>query len=388
MRIHGADADGRPFRILSLDGGGIRGAFIAGFLAGVEERIGHSIGRYFDLIAGTSTGGIIAAALAFGEPATRIESFYRDHGPKIFLRPWEKPIAPWKQPFRWASRLYPSVVDRAIYNRFSIDHNWLRNSKYGADELKTALEEVFGNKKFGQASTRLVIPAVNAISGQPKVFKTSHLPHLFTDHNYKVVDVLLATAAAPTYFPHAVVEPGSAYVDGGLWANNPSMVSLVEAMMISDRCRREGIDPSFSIDATYMMSIGTGKSPISTNPPGDKAGIFWWMSNKLLDLISLSQSKGIDFQTQFILEKRIKRIEFDLPGSEWTLDNASLVNSMLHLGRQRAIADVEEYREEFFWQAVVPFTPYEATAAPEIAASVPPPPIGHKQVAEDQQLLS
>jgi patatin-like phospholipase/acyl hydrolase len=139
MRIPEVDADQRPFRILSLDGGGIRGAFTAGFLAGVEERIGHPVGRHFDLIAGTSTGGIIAAALAFGEPAERIEQFYLNHGPLIFSRPWEKPTHFLKRPLRWAFRLYPRAVDKALYNRFSVDWHWLRNSKYRAEELKTAL---------------------------------------------------------------------------------------------------------------------------------------------------------------------------------------------------------------------------------------------------------
>jgi hypothetical protein len=84
----GADeAPGRPFRILSLDGGGIRGAFTAAFLADIERRLGCRVADHFDLIAGTSTGGIIAAALAAGEPASRVVEFYRSRGPRIFTRP-------------------------------------------------------------------------------------------------------------------------------------------------------------------------------------------------------------------------------------------------------------------------------------------------------------
>jgi patatin-like phospholipase/acyl hydrolase len=367
MSSRGVDDNVRSFRILSLDGGGIRGAFTAGFLAGIEERIGQPVGQYFDLVAGTSTGGIIAAAVAFGEPASKIEEFYLEHGPRIFARPWEKPIRWYKQPCRWVGRLYPKAVDRTFYNRFGVDRHWVHNSKYIADELKGALTEVFADKKLGHARNRLVIPSVNAISGQPKVFKTSHLSHLFTDHKYKIVDVLLATAAAPTYFPAAVLEsePGSAYVDGGLWANNPSVVALVESMMISERCRRADIDPVFSLETTLMLSVGTGKPAVSSNPPGTKAGIFWWMANKLLDLSSLAQSKGVDFQARHILSDRHHRIEFDLAGPEWTMDNASLVGSMVHLGRQRAIAEVENLRAEFFTEAVPRFVPYEPTPAPE-----------------------
>jgi uncharacterized protein len=371
MKTLAGEGDVRPFRILSLDGGGIRGAFTAGFLAGIEDRIGHPVGQYFDLVAGTSTGGIIAAAVAFGEPASRIEQFYLEHGPRIFARPWEKPIPWYKRPFRWMGRLYPKAVNRALYNRFSVDRHWLHNSKYIADELKDALTEVFADKRLGHASNRLVIPSVNAISGQPKVFKTSHLSHLFIDHKYKIVDVLLATAAAPTYFPAAVLESeaGSAYVDGGLWANNPSVVALVESMMIAERCNRSEIDPIFSIETTFVLSVGTGKPAVSTNPPGTKAGIFWWMANKLLDLSSLAQSKGVDFQAQHILGDRHRRVEFDLAGPEWTMDNASLVGSMVHIGRQRAIAEVERLRAHFFTENAPPFVPYESTPPPEKPAA-------------------
>ncbi len=209
-----------------------------------------------------------------------------------------------------------------------------------------------------------------SIWSQPKVFKTSHLSHLFLDHNYTIVDVLLATAAAPTYFPAAVFESevGSAYVDGGLWANNPSVVALVESMMIAERCNRVDIDPSFSLETTFVLSVGTGRPAVSTNPPGTKAGIFWWMANRLLDLSSLAQSKGVDFQAQHILGERHRRVEFDLAGPEWTMDNAGLVRSMVHIGRQRGIADVESLRANFFTGNASRFVPYEATLPPEKTA--------------------
>jgi patatin-like phospholipase/acyl hydrolase len=253
--------------------GGICGAFSAGFLAGIEEGIGQPLGRYFDLVAGTSTGGIIAAALAFGEPALRIEEFYRDRGPVIFER--RKVV-----PSTWLKRRLRGLGLLAGWaaHRFGteLDCDYIVKTKYESGPLKDGLTQVFGNKRLGEAKTRLVIPSIDLVHGQTKVFKTRHLPHLDLDHRMPVVDVLMATTAAPTFFPHAEIQDGSAYVDGGLWANNPTMVAVVESMAIRERCRRP-CDPVFDLRSTSALSIGTGKCQHFAKPPGDGAGAFWWM---------------------------------------------------------------------------------------------------------------
>jgi patatin-like phospholipase/acyl hydrolase len=352
---------GEPYRfqILSLDGGGIRGAFVAGFLAGLEERIGRRIGPHFDLIAGTSTGGIIAAALAFGEPAARIEQFYLERGPAIFSRWWERPRACLLgRMLRSVSRSPARLLDWALLRRFNLDHHWLWNTKYEGAQLKDALTEVFGDKTIGEAKTRLLIPAVNVKTGQPKVFKTRHLPHVFTDGNFRVVDVVLATAAAPTYFPHSVIERGSAYVDGGLWANNPAMVAIVEAMMIQDRCAKD-VDPASALNCTHMLSIGTGNSTLFADPPNTEAGIFWWVSNGLMEMASSAQSQGVNFQARHVLGERHERVDFDIPGADWSIDNARLVESMVHIGRQKAVAMVERYQSTFFARPATAFMPFQ-----------------------------
>src|SRR5437016_2708903 len=116
-------------RILSIDGGGIKGVFPASFLASVEEDIGDRIAKYFDLIVGTSTGGIIALALGLGYPAKDILQFYEELGPQVFKRP---PI--WR---------------RIVF------------AKYSHDALKAALESQFGGRRLGESSARLVIPSMN-----------------------------------------------------------------------------------------------------------------------------------------------------------------------------------------------------------------------------------
>jgi uncharacterized protein len=250
-----------------------------------------------------------------------------------------------------------NVADIAL-KKLGVDCDWLTRTKYNADYLISALNEVLGDKKLGHSTTRLTIPAINVTTGKPKVFKTSHTSELFHDYKLSAVDVLLATSAAPTYFPHAEVEPGSAYVDGGLWANNPAMVALVESMVIREKCNRSGIDPIFNLDTTSMLSMGTGKQAQHAKPPHTKAGIIWWAMNNLLDSMSIPQSIGINFQAQFILKDRLTRINFDIPNPDWSLDNVALVQDMVHIGRQRGIAEVDSLKARFFTQPATKFVPY------------------------------
>lgn len=351
----------RPFRILSLDGGGIRGAFIAGFLAVVEKQTGRSIGEHFDLIAGTSTGGIIAAAVAFREPAARIEQFYRDRGTLIFRRWWEQPAGRWRRFWRWIYRRPAWVVDLGL-KRIELDYSWLWNSKYAATELEAAMQEVFHHRPLGEARNRLVIPSVNMTNGQTKVFKTPHLPNHFVDRHLRVVDAVLATTAAPTYFPHAVIQNGSRYVDGGVWANNPGMVAITESIRISKECRRPDVDPKFGLDNTHMLSIGTGSSTFFADPPAQGAGVAWWGS-RLIDLISISQSQGVHFQAKGILADRYERVDFAIPDGSWKLDSVNLVEQMIHNGRQRAAEVLATIRPRFFEATVAPYRPFPEAEA-------------------------
>src|SRR5689334_9560105 len=166
----------RSFRILALDGGVIKGVFTAAFLAEVERMTGKRVAEYFDLITGTSTGGIIAIGLGLGLPADQILNFYLKHGPTIF----------------------PSV---GVHVRTWGWLRWLTCGKHKTEPLKAALREVFGEKKLGHALTRLVIPAFNVIDGSAALFKTAHCERFKQDYLRSCVDVALATSAAPTFLP-------------------------------------------------------------------------------------------------------------------------------------------------------------------------------------------
>lgn len=237
MSVIDSSCDGRrPFRILSLDGGGIRGAFGAGFLACLEERLQCRVSEFFDLIAGTSTGAIIAAAVAMGEPASRIKQFYRERGSVIFRRPWERPAPSLWEGLKRSVRRAPIWCANRRLRRFGIDYDWLLHPKYDGDELRRSLVEVFGEHTLEAVRrSRLVIPSVDLTRGHTVVFKTPHMPGLVRDRRYRIVDVLLATTAAPTYLPHATIGNGSAYVDGGIWANNPGEGKLRMQFGVDER---------------------------------------------------------------------------------------------------------------------------------------------------------
>src|SRR5262249_55488929 len=145
---------------------------------------------YFDLIVGTSTGGIIALALGLGLSAQETLGFYERHGPAIF----------------YGNR------------RFRSFRRWFR-AKYDPGPLRSALEEAFGQRKLGESTKRLVIPSFNVETGEIHVWKTSHDAGSERDYRTRVVDVALSTAAAPTYFPTHELECGTPLIDGGMWAN-------------------------------------------------------------------------------------------------------------------------------------------------------------------------
>lgn len=193
-------------KILCLDGGGIKGLFTAQFLAEIEGKLGLSIVEYFDMIVGTSTGGIIAAALALGMPAKTICELYTCHAKEIFP---------------------PS-------NRLLRSLRRIAGAKFENNALKKRLFHVFGSKTIGSCKTRLLIPSYNLTTGKVQVFKTAHSPDLYYDKERRIIDILLSTTAAPTFLPTYNSETGT-YIDGGIGATNPTFIGIVEAVTSSPK---------------------------------------------------------------------------------------------------------------------------------------------------------
>jgi hypothetical protein len=228
----------RVLRVLCIDGGGMRGIYTAAYIEGLVQRFaaqrnvpGLDFGKAFKLIVGTSTGAIVACGLAAGVQPAKLCQIYRNCGPKIF------PIRlPQELTINWVK--VPNEFRKQILDR----------PKYlaqGAEALKEALTEQFGERTLGQIyrerEIALAVPAVEMSNHAAWVFKTPHLEGRTThrDSHYSLVDVCMATSAAPIFRSLAAIKnpdtPGSrVFCDGGLWANSPVLVGLIEALKIAE----------------------------------------------------------------------------------------------------------------------------------------------------------
>lgn len=224
-----------PFKILSIDGGGIKGLYSSTVLQHLEQKYGP-ISDYFDMICGTSTGGLIALGLALKIPASEISNMYENHGHVIFPK--------------------RSKIGGILRQTF-----W--GGKYSDKPLRKVLEGVFGEAKIKDLNNLVCIPSYSITDARPWVFKFDHhegAEPLDRDNKALCVDVALATSAAPTYFP--LCEIGyydyKQFIDGGVWASNPTMVGVIEAMSYF-------VGPGKKFDSIEVLSIS------SLNNTGGKA---------------------------------------------------------------------------------------------------------------------
>ena len=339
------------FRILSLDGGGIRGAFGTALIAGYEEKLGRPIADYFDLVAGTSTGAIIAASLASGLPAQKIVDFYNEKGPQIFS-PREPHV-----PKGWVKWFYP-FTKKIVSKRMGVNFDNFFRARFCPFVLNDAFTSAFGDLTIGEVrGARLIVPTVDLSNGRTHVFRTPHLPDETTDADVKVKDVLIAATAAPTYFPHKTMPDGNAYADGGLYAVNPAMIAFAEAMKIKQFCTRETCDPRYDTADIHIVSIGTGNSKFSLVPPGAEAGQLYWAS-RVADVMGYSQTDGLESPLQFVLGDRYKRINFDLPDATWTLDAIEYIPQLFDIGRQEANRTFDDIASVCFSEAAAEYVPF------------------------------
>ena len=238
--------ENRDFRILSIDGGGIRGIYPATFLAGLEERYlgGASVAQYFDLIAGTSTGGIIAIGLAAGLKATDLRNLYVERGCEIF--------PPIRSGMVGAMERYL----RSTWRHFKF--------RYDRKALMRILRDTLGDRRLGEAQVRLCIPSFEGHYGDVYIFKTPHHPDFQKDTNERMTKVAAATAAAPTFF-QPLQDAGYTFIDGGVWANNPTMIALIDALSCFSVPRED----------VRILSLGCGDDPYVVDRPKILRGGIW-----------------------------------------------------------------------------------------------------------------
>lgn len=288
--------NGKTFRILSIDGGGIRGVFPAAYLAELEKRFlgGESIANHFDMVAGTSTGGIIALALGKGMTAQQALEIYTERGARIF--PTNTGI---RRFTCWARSFFKPKHDQEV--------------------LKAELEAEFGDTLFGRSICRCVIPSFDGQFGEPIIYKTPHHPDYKLDQHKSMVDIALHTSAAPTIFP-AVKDDGLVMIDGGIWANNPIMNALVDAMACFD-VPRENI---------RILSIGTGEGTFSLSEAAQTGGKKDWAILLPFLAASRAQTKNALGQS-FLLVGKENVVRIDVPESDTPIALDDITRSLREL---------------------------------------------------------
>jgi Patatin len=313
------------YKILSIDGGGIKGIAPASLLANIEERTGKKIIDYFDLIVGTSTGGIIALGLGLGFSAREILSLYLDNGDKIFK----------KQFF--------------LKSLFGV-----RAPIYDTSALQRLLEEKFKGKLLGQSKVRLVIPSFDIVNNTVCMFKTSHHSRLQMDYTMKAEDVALSTAAAPYYFPPYKTIEDRFLVDGGMFANNPTLVGVVEGLSLLE-WQKENI---------RVLSLGCSEeTPEYSKLAGKKSGLLHWRLG-LMDLAFNSQSSYSLGAAKLLLDDRdnskILRISSVLSKGDVALDDISQSKKLAGIGQENARQNLEKIQNVFLAEKAAPFMPCHA----------------------------
>ena len=271
------------FQILALDGGGIKGLFSAAILAHLEDDLGISITDHFDLITGTSTGGIIALGLGLGIKPREIVEFYVTNGPEIF-----KPSC-----FTWLRHIF--------------------KNKYEANPLEKALKEYFEDKKLSDSHKRLVIPSYNIGDDSVYLFKTPHHERLRRDYKVPMWKVARATSAAPTYFPAFSGVDNVRLIDGGVWANNPSIVGITEAVSLLN----------MPLEQIYVLNLGTTDEVKAYSSHLDGGGCLKWCK-AAVNVIMRGQSIGAHTQTQHLIGRdHVERLDPKVPDGLFALDKLS-----------------------------------------------------------------
>lgn len=287
------------FRILTLSGGGYRGLYTAQVLAGLEEESGDvPLHRRFDLIAGTSIGGILALAVASGKTSMKdVAAAIERQGTSIF------------------GEANPPKGQIAQY----LDYwNTRGAARYDPALLKDMIAELVGNDTYiGDLKQKVLVPAVNLTKGSPQVFKTPHHPRLVRDWKIPIVDVAMATSAAPSYFPLHTIG-SERFADGGMYANSPDDLAIHEAQHFLDQ----------KLEDVEVLSIGTTTSKFSfpASISNDMSWLDWIKEERAISVMIAAQQMNTDFMMRHRLGTGYIRIDAEPSAAQipnMTLDNAN-----------------------------------------------------------------
>ncbi|KAL5561050.1 hypothetical protein UlMin_030797 [Ulmus minor] len=340
--------NGRLVTILSIDGGGVRGIIPGTILAFLEKQLQNLDGEnarivdYFDVIAGTSTGGIVTGMLVSPSetglplPATQINDFYEKVGPEIFRRSLAD---------SQSRTTEGSFTDKLIglIGKGLRQLEQLSKPTYDNDVRPCEIRKMVGENLLADTQTNIVIPAYDAKNLYPIIFSTRQAKK--EKLTIKLADVLISTSAAPIFFPHSEFKAdGIDYclVDGGMAANNPTMLAIREGTrMLEDESSSNQRPVDYS--EFLILSLGTGSEKLVDGhvDPARNGGLFHWIvklgegllhSAPLVDVLFRAADDMVDIYTAFTLGNYNSRNNFlrvqdyKLKPSESKLDDASEEN--------------------------------------------------------------
>jgi patatin-like phospholipase/acyl hydrolase len=299
-----ANAEGATIKVLAVDGGGIRGIIPAILIDALQQRICKEPSQTFDLIAGTSTGGIITVGIGTacnnGKPYSpqQLIDLYVQNGAAIFQK-----------------------------NIFTPERELIL-PKYSPAGLEAVLQKFFGDTQFSSALTPLLVSSYDLQSQLPFFFK-SHRIAANKNYDWWVRDVARATSAAPTFFPPFHLARGTddyALVDGGVFVNNPSMAAYVEARMLYPGAK------------VVVVSVGTGDRQDQIKYAQAKDwGLVGW-AKQIVPVLMDSVSEAVDYEMQNLPECTYYRLQVEnLPPSAADMDNVAPEN----------IADLQRLARDF-----------------------------------------
>ncbi len=286
--------------MLCIDGGGIRGVFAVAILQAIEEECKYQISDLFDVVAGTSTGAIIATSVVLRKRMSEVMDSYQLFGKKIFVR-------------QAKVGLFKSIYSDHYLRRF--------------------FRKAFGERALADIKKPLLIPAVDVTNGKPFIHRSNYGHTENDDLSIKLWDAVLSSCSAPVFFPPNNINNQYLSIDGGLWANNPSLVCVTEAL---HQLKRD-------ISEIEIFSIGTGLQHIDFSIGKDKYwGAKHWlpfhfpsmkMTPKLLDLALQLSSESVTYYCQHLLGSNYFRLNEEL-GREMPFDEVEFMDELIELGKQ------------------------------------------------------
>ncbi len=291
----------KPFRILSLDGGGLRGIIPVLILKEIERRSGKRITDLFDLISGTSTGGLIACGATVSDNGStplytlqQIEEVYSQRGKEIFPKKsaWGK-----------------------IVNSVSA----LKNPRFSDAGIERVLTDMFGTRRITNCIRPILVTSFDLYNNEALFFKSRHAI-VEPGKNALLKDVCRATSAAPTYLPaykFIFNSRSRVCVDGGVYINNPTVASLVEISKHHDAAPYNIKD--MNMDNVMVLSLGTGH--YAENIARKKVegwGLLDWATN-ITDVMMQAVNQTTSYQAEELTaEGNFMRINLDIEDERYS----------------------------------------------------------------------